>query len=157
LPAGVQPGARPRRALRRLPRAPSQEAPRLNPRAISVASDLRLLYRCKPFAISERAEPLPRLVPKGIFLGLVLLAAPALGEDRKVYSPYVEAGVFELEARGNRTIDGDSAKNDQQTHLYETSYGVNDWWYTALFGRLEKEPGEDFRYAATAWENIFQL
>jgi hypothetical protein len=101
---------------------------------------------------------MPRRTSRGAVLALALVAAaPAAGEDRKVYSPYVEPGVFELEMRGERTIDGDGAKNDQQTHIYEVAYGVNPWWYTALFGRLEKDPGADFRYAATAWENIFQL
>src|SRR5436309_6034090 len=77
--------------------------------------------------------------------------------DHKVYSPYVEEGVLEFEARGHRTIDRKSDKNDQQTQIYEIAYGVNSWWYTSLFGVLDKQPGEGFRYSATAWENIFQL
>jgi hypothetical protein len=92
--------------------------------------------------------------------GAALLAAsaavPALA-DHKVYSPYVEQGVMELEMRGDRTFDRSSDRNNAQTQIYELGYGVNSWWSTSFFGLVNKDPGADFRYAATAWENIFQL
>ncbi len=89
--------------------------------------------------------------------GAGFIAIPPAEADHKVYSPYVEEGVLEFEARGHRTIDPKSDKSEQQTHIYEIAYGVNSWWYTSLFGVLDKQPGEGFRYSATAWENIFQL
>ena len=89
--------------------------------------------------------------------GAALLAAAPARADHKVYSPYVEEGVLELEMRGHRTFDRSADKDDQQTHKYELGYGVTDWWHAAVFGRIDKEPGEDFRYTATALENIFQL
>ena len=86
-----------------------------------------------------------------------LLVTSLARADHKVYSPIVEEGVLEFEARGHRTGDSRRDQNDQQTHIYELAYGVNSWWYTSVFGVLTKEPGENFRYGATAWENIFQL
>jgi len=77
--------------------------------------------------------------------------------DHKVYSPVVEENVWELEARGQRTIDSDKNKDDAQDQIYELSYGVNSWWYTAIFGNLTKEPQGNIEYSATGLENIFQL
>lgn len=91
-----------------------------------------------------------------IGLGWIMAIAPAQA-DHKVYSPIIEEGVLEFEARGHRTLDSSTDKNDQQTHKYAIAYGVNSWWYTELFGKLNKEPQANLRYDATAWENIFQL
>src|SRR5205823_14094093 len=88
---------------------------------------------------------------------VAVMSASPVRADHKVYSPIVEEGVLEFEARGHRTLDSRGDKNDQQTHIYEVAYGVNSWWYTSLFGVLNKEPGKNFRHGATAWENIFQL
>lgn len=89
--------------------------------------------------------------------GAALLSIKPARADHKVYSPIVEEGVLELEARGHRTVDGSADKDDEQTHKYEIGYGVNSWWFTALFAKINKEPQADFRYNVTAWENIFQL
>ncbi len=83
--------------------------------------------------------------------------ASAAHADHKVYSPIVEQGILEFEARAHRTIDGSADKDDGQKQKYEIGYGVNSWWSTTLVGEVEKEPQADLRYAATAWENIFQL
>lgn len=88
---------------------------------------------------------------------LLLIAVPSARADYKVYSPIIEQGVLEFEMRGDRSIDPSAQRDDRQTHLFEVSYGVNAWWYTALFGVLDKPPQADLRYSATAWENIFQL
>jgi hypothetical protein len=88
---------------------------------------------------------------------LALRAASTAGADLKVYSPYVEQGVLELEMRGNRSFDRATAKDNRQSQVYEVEYGVNSWWSTSLAGRVDKEPGAGLRYSATVWENIFQL
>jgi hypothetical protein len=86
----------------------------------------------------------------------LLAGTPALA-DHKVYSPIVEGGVLELEARGHRTVDSSKDKDDDQTHKYEIGYTFNDWWHTSIFAKIAKEPQGSFIYDATAWENIFQL
>jgi hypothetical protein len=94
------------------------------------------------------------LVPCGT--AMLVMTAPA-SADHKVYSPIVEDGVLEFEARGHRTVDSAKDKDDGQTHKYEIGYTFHDWWHTSLFGELNKEPQGNFTYDATAWENIFQL
>jgi hypothetical protein len=89
--------------------------------------------------------------------GAFLVALRPAWADHKVYSPIVEEGVLELEARGQRTVDSRADKDDGQSQIYEVSYGVNSWWYTAVFGNLTKDPQGGLEYSATAWENIFQL
>jgi hypothetical protein len=88
---------------------------------------------------------------------LMLAATGNARADHKVYSPTVEPGVLEIEARAHRTIDSNPEKDDGQAHKYEIGYGLTSWWHTAVFAKLEKEPEADTRYSATAWENIFQL
>ena len=87
---------------------------------------------------------------------LALITVPAWA-SHKIYSPIVEEGVFEVEMRGDRTVDASPDKDDGQKDIYELSYGVNSWWTTGVLAELSKEPGEGFRYEATAWENVFQL
>ena len=87
---------------------------------------------------------------------LALITAPAWA-SHKIYSPIVEEGVFEVDIRGDRTVDASSDKDDGQKDIFEFSYGVNSWWTTGVLAELSKEPGEGFRYEATAWENVFQL
>jgi hypothetical protein len=86
-----------------------------------------------------------------------MTTAEASAIESKVYSPYVEPGVLELEARGRRAVDNRSDQDDAQQQKYEFGYGVTSWWHTALVGEVEKEPEADHRYTATGWENIFQL
>lgn len=89
---------------------------------------------------------------------VAMLAAMSRAQaDHFVYSPYVESGVFEFETRIHRTIDSAPGRNNAQVQLYEFGYGVNDWWQTALFGSLTREPGGSLQYSASVWENIFQL
>jgi hypothetical protein len=90
-------------------------------------------------------------------VALAMTAGEAGALENKVYSPYVEHGVLEFEARGHRTVDDRADKDNEQNQKYELGYGVTSWWQTTVFGNVTKEPGADLRYSATAWENIFQL
>jgi hypothetical protein len=78
--------------------------------------------------------------------------------DLKVYSPYVNAGEFGIEARGNVAFDNDEQRDGAENQRYEIEYSVNDTWHTALVGELERENADDaLVYEASAWENIFQF
>lgn len=88
--------------------------------------------------------------------GATLISITSARADHKVYSPYVEQGIFELETRGHRTVDPSPEKNNQQTNLVELGYGVNSWWHTGFYGVMSKEPQSHFEYGGR-WENIFQL
>lgn len=98
-----------------------------------------------------------RRIDAALICAAILLSSLPARADHKVYSPIVEQHVLELELRGDRSVDPARARNDQQSHLFELAYGVNSWWYTALFGVLDKPPQAGPQYSATAWENIFQL
>lgn len=108
-------------------------------------------------------------LPKGrpaatILLGVIAAATltPVAGgraraSDLKVYSPVVEKGEFALEARGNVAVDDAEAIDGALNQRFEIEYTPTNFWHTALIGEVEKEPGEDIEYEATAWENIFQI
>lgn len=92
-----------------------------------------------------------------------LLALFSLGQSdnvyatHKVYSPTVEQGETEIEFRGHTTFDSRKNKDDQQKYIIEVGHGFTDYWFTSVFGEIEKEENGEMEYEATAWENIFQL
>ncbi len=91
-------------------------------------------------------------------LGLPREAAAAL----KVYTPYVEKGEWELEARGNVDFDSRDEKDGLQKQKYALGYGVTDRWFTEVYGEVEKARNGDnedlnFRFTSLEWENKFQL
>jgi high-affinity iron transporter len=74
-----------------------------------------------------------------------------------VYSPHVEPGELEVEARGYALKGGRGVAEDLRSDTLEVGYGITDWWFSAAV--LEGARPYDVRYGhdATAWENIFQL
>lgn len=89
-------------------------------------------------------------------LAAALTAFPAHAID-KIYSPYVDAGEWELEYFGHRSNDSDRSKDNAQTHEFSVEHGVNDWWQTELYGIWSKDAGENVDFEAVEWENIFQF
>jgi hypothetical protein len=105
-----------------------------------------------------------RLTSRGALLGsalglgaAVLLPMTAASANFEIRSPNVEQGVLELELFGTRTFDNNRDKNNEQTHRFEISYGVNSWWKTEIETIVKKESRGKLTYDATEWENIFQL
>ena len=81
---------------------------------------------------------------------------------KKVYSPIVEKGEIEVEARGEYDADERPSKDDVQKHKYALGYGVTDRWFTEIYGELERTKNDDdedldFQFTALAWEHRFQL
>ncbi|MEZ5690227.1 MAG: hypothetical protein R3D71_00995 [Rickettsiales bacterium] len=75
----------------------------------------------------------------------------------KVYSPYVEKGVFEIESENRFDFDSRSSEDRFRQHKFGVGYGVADFWAVELVGELEKSGGRGYEYEATEIENIFQL
>ena len=80
----------------------------------------------------------------------------------KVYDPYVEKREMEFEARGNIDFDTHAAKDNLQKQKYGLGYGVTDYWFTEVYGEVEKERNDDgedlnFKFTEVEWENKFQL
>ncbi len=81
---------------------------------------------------------------------------------KKVYSPLVERGELEFEARGNYDTDDRAAKDNVQKHKYAIGYGLNDYWFTEIYGEFERTKNDDAQdnewgMTAISWENRFQL
>lgn len=93
----------------------------------------------------------------GLFALLMAGHSETAHATHKVYSPTVEMGEAELEFRGHTTFDDRRAKDDQQKYIIEAGYGFTEYWFSAVFGEIEKEQNGEMEYEATAWENIFQL
>lgn len=108
---------------------------------------------------SGQTRPTPsKAVTVVCMLCITLLFVPRESRaSHKVYSPKVEQGEVELEVRGHRTFDNDAAKSGQEKFKVEAGYGVTDYWFTSVFGEIEKSDSGSYKYEATAWENIFQL
>ncbi len=89
-------------------------------------------------------------------VGLLTLNGEALA-TKKVYSPHVVKGEFELETRGSYDFDDEDEKDGAQKQKYAVGYGVNDFWFTEVYGEIGKAPQDDFVFEAIDWENRFQL
>ncbi len=91
--------------------------------------------------------------------GFALVFPTQAHATKKVYAPYVEAGELELEFRGGYDIDDDSDVDGAWKQKYAVGYGVNDFWFTEIYGEFEKEGerGADTEFTAVEWENRFQL
>jgi hypothetical protein len=72
--------------------------------------------------------------------------------DEKVYSPYVQNGVVELEVRTAGQNGG--ATGGDTTTVIETEYGVNDRLSLALISSIQRAPGERVRFTSIGLEGV---
>ncbi len=108
-----------------------------------------------------------QLMKKAVVLFFIgasfFLALPqAAHATKKVYSPIVQKGEVEIEARGQYDVDERASKDDVQKHKYALGYGVTDRWFTEVYGEVERTKNEDdedlnFKFTALSWENRLQL
>lgn len=75
--------------------------------------------------------------------------------DEKVYTPYVQNGVAELEIRSGRQNGGATGGN--MTTFLEGEYGLNDRVSLALVGAIERSPGEGSRFTSVGLEAVAYL
>lgn len=91
---------------------------------------------------------------------LTVAHSPAAHATKKVYSPYVEQGEFEIEWRGGYTTDDDNASKDgAEKYKAAVGYGFTDKWFSEFYAEMEKSGvnGSDYEFTALEWENRFQL
>ena len=102
------------------------------------------------------------------FLFLILLAGLFFSSPahafKKVYSPIVQKGEWDLEYRGAVDFDKRHGFDDAQEHKFAVGYGLTDWWATEVYAEIGREAREDqaentdhtrpFKYKATSWENL---
>jgi high-affinity iron transporter len=92
----------------------------------------------------------------------LLLLPQEAHATKKVYSPLVEKGEIEIEARGSYDIDERASKDNIQKQKYAIGYGVTDRWFTEIYGEFERTKNDDaqdnnFDFTAVSWENRWQL
>ena len=97
-----------------------------------------------------------------IGIGLFIMMPYDAHASKKVYSPIVEKGELEIEARGQYDTDERAAKDNVQQHKYAVGYGVTDRWFTEIYGEFERTKNADnedlnFKFTALSWENRLQL
>ncbi len=93
---------------------------------------------------------------------LLVMMPNSAHATKKVYSPLVEKGELEIEARGQYDIDERAGKDNNQKHKYAVGYGVTERWFTEVYGeweRVKNDSDEDlnFKFTALSWENRLQL
>ena len=98
-----------------------------------------------------------KTVIAGIVLGLVGATAAVAGPhlDGKVYAPYVENGVFELEARGAQ-VNGGPLDGARKTVL-EAEYGFSDRLSLALIAPIANDPGKGAKLQGLGVEGVYYL
>jgi hypothetical protein len=89
---------------------------------------------------------------------LCLLSSSAVvhaGPNAYVHTPTVEEGEKEIDFKWG------AEKNKDGTSGTATSigfgWGATSWWFTELYGKWHREPGQSSGFDAWEWENRFQL
>ena len=88
-----------------------------------------------------------------------ILASAALADprlDEKVYSPYVQNHVLELELNWGQEI-GHGEEHGARTFVTEVEAGLNDRVSLAVLGQVERAPGEAERLTGAGLEGIVYI
>src|SRR4051812_5425828 len=64
--------------------------------------------------------------------GALFAANACAVEPGPVFSPHVEQGEWELEARGFTIVDKKNDENGLWNFIYELGYGANAFWFTEI-------------------------
>jgi hypothetical protein len=86
------------------------------------------------------------------------LLMPALSRaapDDYVRTPIVEEGEKEIDFKWGVEKRRDISSGTATSIGF--GWGATSWWFTELYGKWHREPGERFGFDATEWENRFQL
>lgn len=96
----------------------------------------------------------------GIALLTGSLAMPHVAQaaSYQIYSPYVEYGENEIEARGYINQDDDRAVDGTGKLKLSIGRGLTQFWASELyFAKFEREASGNTHLEAVEWENRFQL
>ncbi len=108
-------------------------------------------------AIAKHGPAVKAAVAAIALLGAGSAFAPARA-DIKIHYPIVDYREFEFEHNGDTTIDkSGSGKNNNQSYVFELGYAPVWWWEPEIEFETAAEPGRNFAYDATTFENTFQL
>lgn len=93
----------------------------------------------------------------GMAASVVLAPRPAIAGPLKVYTPYVERGELELEAKGIHEKDIEGGDEAADGYRFSAGYGFTDFWFGEFAVELEREGPEAVKVESFEIENIFQL
>ena len=99
--------------------------------------------------IAKPARALLALCP--LLLPLMVRAAP----NEYVITPIVEQGEKEIDFKWGSEKRKDLSSGTATSLGF--GLGVNSWWFTELYGKWKREPGQSNAFDAVEWENRFQL
>lgn len=88
-------------------------------------------------------------------LGLLCGSAAMAGPSDYVHTPVVEEGEREIDFKAGTAKSRDGTR--QTEYSVGLGLGVTDWWFTEVYAKWHKEPGDRHRFDAWEWENRFQL
>lgn len=86
---------------------------------------------------------------------LVIPAVSRAGPDAYVKSPIVEEGEREIDFKAGTAKLRDGTR--ESAYSLGLGWGVNRWWFTEVYAKGHKLPGEGNSFDAWEWENKFQL
>src|SRR5438309_11017394 len=72
-----------------------------------------------------------------------------------VYSPIVEHGEREIDFKYGTAKSRDGTRESAGSVGF--GWGVTEHWFTEVYGKWHKEPGDTTGFDAFEWENKFQL
>ena len=96
--------------------------------------------------------------PARALLALCPLLLPLMthaGPNEYVLTPIVEQGEKEIDFKWGAEKRKDQSSGSATSLGF--GLGVNSWWFTELYGKWKREPGQSNAFDAVEWENRFQL
>lgn len=89
-------------------------------------------------------------------LALSCVTLPAIaGPSDYVATPIVEEGEKEIDFKAGTAKARDGSR--ESAYSVGLGWGVNSWWFTEVYAKSHKLPGENASFDAWEWENKFQL
>ncbi len=96
-------------------------------------------------------------VAPAVALASCLSISPAAqaGPSDYVISPIVEEGEREIDFKAGSAKLRDGTR--ESAHSLGFGWGATRWWFTEIYAKWHKPPGEKYGFDAWEWENKFQL
>jgi len=86
----------------------------------------------------------------------LLFILPTFAIAKKVYSPYVDEGEWEIEMQNDIIRSQNPRDSGSSKHQVELSYGINSFWHTGMYLVFERMTNGEKKYTQTKWQNLLQ-
>ena len=87
--------------------------------------------------------------------GISFTPTARAGAADYVYTPIVEEGEREIDFKAGSAKLRDGTRSSAES--IGLGWGATNWWFTEVYAKWHKEPGESHGFDAWEWENRFQL